>query len=91
MKFSVLVPVYNVEKYLKQCIESVLNQTYQSFELILVDDGSTDNSGAICDEYASKHKFIKVIHKPNGGLLHTRRVSLAHATGDWYVFLDSDD
>ena len=91
MKFSILVPVYNVEKYLTQCIESVLNQTYPCYELILVDDGSTDSSGAICDEYAEKYEFIKVIHKPNGGLLHTRRIGLQHATGDWYVFLDSDD
>lgn len=91
IKFSILVPVYNVEKYLVECVESVLQQTYQNFELILVDDGSTDSSGAICDEYAQKDNRIKVFHKPNGGLFHTRRYSEQFATGDYIVFLDSDD
>lgn len=89
--FSVLVPVYNVEKYVAECIESVLCQEYPSFELILVDDGSTDNSGNICDEYANTDKRIKVYHKSNGGLIHTRRYAIEKATGDYYVFLDSDD
>lgn len=91
IKFSILVPIYNVEKYLVECVESVLQQTYQNFELILVDDGSTDSSGAICDEYAQKDNRIKVFHKPNGGLFHTRRYSEQFATGDYVVFLDSDD
>lgn len=91
IKFSILVPVYNVEKYLVECVESVLQQTYQNFELILVDDGSTDSSGTICDEYAQKDSRIKVFHKPNGGLFHTRRYSEQFATGDYVVFLDSDD
>ena len=89
--FSILIPVYNVEDYLSDCIDSVLNQTYQNFEIILVDDGSTDNSGKICDEYAEKHDNISVYHKPNRGLLHTRRVTIEKAVGDWYIFLDSDD
>ena len=72
MLFSVIVPVYKVEKYLPQCIESVLNQSYKDFELILVDDGSPDNSGLICDEYAKKDNRIRVIHKKNGGLSDAR-------------------
>lgn len=91
IKFSVLVPVYNVELYVSECIESVLNQTYQNFELILVDDGSPDQSGEICDEYAKKDARIRVFHKENGGLIHTRRFAIEKALGNWYVFLDSDD
>lgn len=91
LRFSILVPVYNVEKYLPECIESVLAQTYKNYELILVDDGSTDNSGKICDEYAENHPCIKVFHKENGGLLHTRRVAFQKASGDYYICLDSDD
>lgn len=91
IKYSITVPVYNVEKYLPQCIESVLHQGYDNFELILVNDGSTDGSGAICDEYARKDSRIKVIHKENEGLLLTRRVALRHTTGDYVMFLDSDD
>ena len=86
-----MVPVYNVELYVAECIESVLNQTYQNFELILVDDGSPDKSGEICDEYAKKDTRIRVFHKENGGLIHTRRFAIDKAEGDWYVFLDSDD
>lgn len=89
--FSVLVPVYNVEKYVAECIESVLHQSFTSFELILVDDGSTDNSGIICEEYAAQDNRIKVYHKSNSGLIHTRRYAIERATGDYYVFLDSDD
>ncbi|SDN16032.1 glycosyltransferase family 2 protein [Acetanaerobacterium elongatum] len=89
--FSVLIPVYNVEKYLVECIESVLAQTYPNFELILVDDGSTDNSGRICDEYAEKDGRITVIHQPNGGLLMARRRAIAQAKGDYLLHLDSDD
>lgn len=91
IKFSVLVPVYNVEKYLVNCVESVLNQTYQNFEIILVDDGSTDKSGKICDKLAKEHNCIKTFHKSNAGQLHTRTVAIEKATGDWYIFLDSDD
>lgn len=91
IRFSILIPVYNVEKYLPECIESVLNQTYQNFEIILVDDGSTDNSGKLCDEYEKKDSRIRVYHKVNGGQLHTREYAVKRASGDWYVFLDSDD
>lgn len=91
IKFSVLVPVYNVEKFVAQCIESVLSQTYANFELILVDGGSTDNSGRICDEYAERDGRIAVIHRENEGLIATRRAAIKVARGDWCVFLDSDD
>lgn len=91
MKFSICVPVYNVEKYIDLCIKSVLNQTYRDFELILVNDGSTDISGEICESYAQRDKRIKVFHKKNEGQIATRMVALSHATGDYIVFLDSDD
>lgn len=92
MKFSILVPVYNVEKYLEECIHSVLNQTFRDFELILVDDGSKDKSGLICDEFAKKYPDrIKVVHKENQGLISARRVGIANATGNFCIFLDSDD
>ena len=73
---SVIVPIYNVEKYLKKCIESIINQTYKNLEIILVDDGSTDDSGKICDEYASKDTRIKVIHKVNGGQSSARNAGI---------------
>ena len=88
---SVIVPVYNVEKYLESCIESVLIQTFTDFELILVDDGSPDNCGAICDEYAAKDNRIVVIHQKNGGLSAARNAGLDAATGKYIYFLDSDD
>lgn len=92
MKFSILVPVYNVERYITECIDSLLNQTYKDYEIILVDDGSTDNSGHICDKYAEKFpNFVKVFHKKNEGLLLTRRYSLKKAEGEYVVFVDSDD
>lgn len=91
MKFSILVPVYNVEKHLIECLESILLQTFKDYELILVDDGSTDSSGKICDEYSSKHKHIKVIHQKNYGLLCARRIGIANAQGDYSLFIDSDD
>ena len=91
IKYSVLVPVYNVEKYIRDCIESVLGQTYKNFELILVDDGSPDKSGTICDEYAKNDSRIRVFHKSNQGSLHTRIDAIERASGDYYVFLDSDD
>lgn len=91
IKFSIMTPVYKVEQYLPECIESVLDQTYENFEFILVDDGSPDHSGEICEQYAEKDSRIRVFHKPNGGLMHTRRYALERAQGDYYVFLDSDD
>lgn len=92
MKFSVLVPVYNVEAYLEQCIESVLNQTYENYELILVDDGSKDNSGEICDKYAEIFPDkIKAIHKENQGVLAARITGIHEAKGDFCIFVDSDD
>ena len=88
---SIIVPVYNVEKYIGKCIESIVNQTYKDLEIILVDDGSTDNSGKICDEWARKDKRIKVIHKKNGGLSDARNAGLDICTGDYIGFVDSDD
>ncbi len=88
---SVIVPIYNVEKYLDRCIKSIVNQTYQNLEIILVDDGSTDNSGKICDEYVKKDDRIKVIHKENGGLSDARNVGIENATGRLIGFVDSDD
>lgn len=90
-QISVIVPVYKVETYLAQCIESILNQTVTDLELILVDDGSPDNSGWICDEYASKDSRIHVLHKPNGGHTSARKAGLAVATGTYVSFVDSDD
>ena len=91
IKFTVMTPVYKVEQYLPECIESVLNQTYGNFEFILVDDGSPDRCGEICDEYAQKDSRIRVFHKPNGGAFSSRCYAIERATGDYYVFLDSDD
>ena len=91
MKFSVIVPVYKVEGYLEQCVESVLQQTYTDFELILVDDGSPDRCPEMCDNFSQKDTRIKVIHKKNGGLSSARNAGLDIATGDYVVFLDSDD
>lgn len=88
---SVIVPIYNVEKYLKRCVDSILNQTYKNVEIILIDDGSTDNSGKICDEYALKDTRIKVIHKENGGLSDARNAGLNIMTGKYVTFVDSDD
>lgn len=88
---SVIIPVYNVDKYLRQCVDSILYQSYRSIEVILVDDGSPDSSPLICDEYAKMDKRVKVIHKQNGGLSDARNVGLMSATGDYVVFLDSDD
>ena len=91
MFFSVIVPVYNVERYLTDCINSVLNQNFSDFELILVDDGSPDGCPKICDEYRDKDARIKVIHKPNGGLASARRAGIKIAKGDYVFNLDSDD
>lgn len=88
---SVIVPIYNVEKYLIKCIESIINQTYKNLEIILVDDGSPDNCPSICDEYAKKDDRIKVIHKENGGLSDARNVGIDASTGEYLAFVDSDD
>lgn len=90
-KVSVIVPVYNVEKYLRRCVDSLLCQTYPNIEIILVDDGSTDKSGSICDEYLYIDKRIRVIHKKNGGLSSARNAGLEIAVGEYIGFLDSDD
>ncbi len=90
-KISIIVPIYNVEKYLNQCIDSIINQTYKNLEIILVDDGSPDNCPKICDDYQKKDNRIKVIHKQNGGLSDARNAGLEIATGDYIGFVDSDD
>lgn len=88
---SVIVPVYNAEKYLRRCIDSVLAQTYTDFELLLIDDGSKDKSGEICDEYAQKDARVRVFHKENGGVSSARNLGLDNAKGEWITFVDSDD
>ena len=88
---SVIIPVYNVEKYLPKCIESVLNQSYSNLEILLIDDGSPDACGKLCDDYAAKDPRIKVFHKPNGGLSDARNYGMRHATGEYINFIDSDD
>lgn len=90
-KISVIVPVYKAEQYLHRCVDSILSQSYTDFELILVDDGSPDKSGKICDEYAVKDIRVKVIHKENGGVSIARNVGIEHANGEWITFIDSDD
>jgi glycosyltransferase involved in cell wall biosynthesis len=91
IKISVIIPIYNVEKYLHQCVDSVLNQTYKNIEVILVDDGSPDSCPQICDEYAMIDKRIKVVHKENGGLSSARNAGLNIATGVYGIYIDSDD
>lgn len=91
MKISVIVPVYNNEKYIRDCIDSILNQTFTDFELILVDDGSSDNSGVICDEYALNNSRIKVFHQKNRGVCAARNVGIDNAQGEYITFVDSDD
>ena len=90
-KISIIVPIYNVERYLMECIDSIRNQTLTDIEIILVDDGSPDNSGAICDDCALKDDRIKVIHKKNGGLSSARNAGLKVAIGEYIGFVDSDD
>lgn len=89
--FSIVVPVYKVESYLPQCIESILSQTYTDFELILVDDGSPDNCGKICDAYAAQDNRIRVIHKENGGVTSARLAGAEAAVGEYIVCIDGDD
>ncbi|MBA1325633.1 glycosyltransferase [Enterococcus faecium] len=88
---SIIVPVYKVEKYLRKCVDSILAQTFTDFEVILVDDGSPDNSGKICDEYAEKDNRVRVIHKENGGLSSARNAGIDVARGKYLGFVDSDD
>ncbi len=90
-KISVIVPVYNVEAYLERCVESILQQTYAHFELILINDGSTDSSGQICDHLASQYENIKVYHIENAGVSNARNMGIQLATGSWVTFIDSDD
>ena len=91
MKISYILPVYNVEAYLRECVNSIIRQTYKDIEIILVDDGSPDGSPALCDQLATEDNRIKVLHKPNGGLSDARNAGLKIATGDYIVFMDSDD
>ena len=90
-KISVIVPVYKAEKYLHRCIDSILTQTFTDFELLLINDGSPDNCGAICDEYATKDSRIRGFHKENGGINSARKEGFIHCSGKYLVFLDSDD
>lgn len=90
-KISIIIPVYNVEQYLARCIDSILAQTFTDFELLLIDDGSKDNSGKICDEYAEKDDRIRVFHKKNDGVSSARNLGLDEASGDWVTFCDADD
>lgn len=91
MKISVIIPVYNVSAYLEQCVRSVQIQTYRDVEIILVDDGSTDTSGSLCDRLVTEDEHVRVVHKQNGGLSDARNVGLSYATGEYVLFLDSDD
>lgn len=90
-KLSFILPIYNVEAYLPQCVDSILSQATEECEVILVDDGSPDNSGAICDRYAREEEIVRVIHKPNGGLSSARNAGMSLATGKYVLFVDSDD
>lgn len=90
-KIDVIIPVYNVEKYLERCMESVLHQTFRDFNVLLVDDGSTDRSGELCDKYAEKYSFIRVIHKENGGASDARNRGLEESGSEYIAFIDSDD
>lgn len=90
-KISVIIPVYNTEKYLKRCLDSIINQTFKNLEIIIVDDGSTDSSPQICDNYAESDDRIRVIHKTNGGLSSARNAGIDIATGIYISFIDSDD
>lgn len=88
---SVVVPIYKVEQYLRRCIDSLINQTYSNYEVILVDDGSPDKCGDICEEYATLHEKIRCFHKENGGLSDARNYGVTHARGEYIIFVDSDD
>ena len=88
---SIIVPVYNVQEYLPKCLDSIINQTYKNLEIILVDDGSTDNSGKLCDEYAERDKRIKIIHQKNSGQANARNKGIKESKGKYIAFVDSDD
>ena len=90
-KISIIIPIYNTEAYLPRCIDSILSQSFTDYELILINDGSIDNSGSICDKYAQQDNRIKVFHQKNGGLSSARNTGLDHAQGEWIYFVDSDD
>lgn len=90
-KVSIVIPVYNTQEFLRECIEHAISQTYQNIEILLIDDGSTDESGKICDYYANKYKNIFAIHKSNGGLVSARNVGIEKASGEYITFVDSDD
>lgn len=90
-KVSIIVPVYKVERFLHRCVDSLISQTFRDFEIILVDDGSPDGSGKICDEYADKHSFIRSFHTENGGVSSARNYGIAQAKSEWICFVDSDD
>ena len=90
-KISIVVPVYNTDKYLYQCVDSILAQTFSDFEILLINDGSTDKSGVICDEYAEKDFRVRVYHKVNGGVTSARRLGVEKSLGEWISFVDSDD
>lgn len=90
-KISIIVPIYKIERYLRQCIESILAQTFTDFELLLIDDGSPDECPTICDEYTKKDTRIRVFHKPNGGLTSARNYGLYNAKGEWIMHIDGDD
>jgi glycosyltransferase involved in cell wall biosynthesis len=90
-KISIIVPLYNTERYLQRCFDSLVNQTLKEIEIILVNDGSTDNSSKICDEYAKRDRRIKVIHKENGGVSSARNTGMELASGEFLAFVDSDD
>ena len=91
VKISIIVPIYNSEKYLQRCIDSILSQTFNDYELILINDGSSDNSGNICDKYEKEDHRIKVFHKENGGVSSARNLGIDNAKGEWVAFIDSDD
>ena len=93
MEVSVIVPVYNLQDFLSNCVNSIVNQNMakSKYEVLLIDDGSTDKSGELCDEYSRRYSFVKSFHKPNGGLSDARNYGLKHATGKYIAFIDSDD
>ncbi|MCT0015469.1 glycosyltransferase family 2 protein, partial [Lactococcus lactis subsp. lactis] len=90
-KISVIVPVYNVEKLLRRCLDSIINQSFEDFELLLIDDGSKDNSGQICDHYKKQDERVRVWHIPNGGQSAARNLGIDNVQGDFIAFIDSDD
>ena len=91
VKVTIVIPVYNTEKYIKKCLDSILEQTYEAYEIIIIDDGSTDGSSQICDTYAKKNKKIRVIHTKNNGAYVARKIAIENAQGDCITFVDSDD